>query len=44
MTEEKRCLNLPVKNNRQVVYTLPFTAHGLLRAWIGLSMGMGLEV
>lgn len=41
MMEEKRLLNLPVKKNGKVVYTV--TRHDLLRAWIGLGMGMGLE-
>ena len=41
MMEEKRLLNLPVKRNGKVMYTV--TRHDLLRAWIGLGMGMGLE-
>jgi CBS domain-containing protein len=41
MMEEKRLLNLPVRKNGKVVYTV--TRHDLLRAWIGLGMGMGLE-
>jgi CBS domain-containing protein len=39
--EEKRLLNLPVRRNGKVAYTV--TRHDLLRAWIGLGMGMGLE-
>lgn len=39
--EEKRLLNLPVRRNGKVMYTV--TRHDLLRAWIGLGMGMGLE-
>lgn len=39
--EEKRLLNLPVRKNGKVLYTV--TRHDLLRAWIGLGMGMGLE-
>jgi CBS domain-containing protein len=41
MMEEKRLLNLPVRKNGKVLYTV--TRHDLLRAWIGLGMGMGLE-
>ena len=33
--EEKRLLNLPVKQNGKVVYSV--TRHDLLRAWIGLG-------
>ena len=39
--EDKRLLNLPVKRNGRVVYNV--TRHDLLRAWIGLGIGMGLE-
>jgi predicted transcriptional regulator len=39
--EEKRLLNLPVERNGKVAYTV--TRHDLLRAWIGLGLGMGLE-
>ena len=39
--EDKRLLNLPVKRNGKVAYTV--TRHDLLRAWIGLGIGMGLE-
>ena len=35
MMEEKRLLNLPVKQNGRVSY--PVTRHDLLRAWIGLG-------
>jgi CBS domain-containing protein len=40
--EEKRLLNLPVVRNGsgRVAYTI--TRHDLLRAWIGLGLGMGL--
>jgi CBS domain-containing protein len=41
LMEEKRLLNLPVKKNGKVAYSV--TRHDLLRAWIGLGMGMGLE-
>lgn len=41
LMEEKRLLNLPVKKNGRVAYSV--TRHDLLRAWIGLGMGMGLE-
>jgi CBS domain-containing protein len=34
--EEKRLLNLPVKVNGKVAYSI--TRHDLLRAWIGLGM------
>ena len=33
--EEKRLLNLPVKQNGKVAYSV--TRHDLLRAWIGLG-------
>ena len=39
LMEEKRLLNLPVKKNGKVAYCV--TRHDLLRAWIGLGMGMG---
>ncbi len=39
--EEKRLLNLPVEKDGQVAYSV--TRHDLLRAWIGLGFGMGLE-
>ncbi|MEO6543606.1 MAG: CBS domain-containing protein [Nitrospiraceae bacterium] len=35
MMEEKRVLNLPVKQNGMVAYSV--TRHDLLRAWIGLG-------
>lgn len=41
LMEEKRLLNLPVTRNGKVVYSV--TRHDLLRAWIGLGIGMGLE-
>jgi predicted transcriptional regulator len=34
--EEKRLLNLPLKVNGRMVYSI--TRHDLLRAWIGLGM------
>jgi CBS domain-containing protein len=39
--EEKRLLNLPVKRNGKVSHSV--TRHDLLRAWIGLGVGMGME-
>jgi CBS domain-containing protein len=36
--EEKRLLNLPVKTNGKV--TSSVTRHDLLRAWIGLGVGI----
>ena len=41
LMEEKRLLNLPVKKNGKVAYSV--TRHDLLRAWIGLGVGMGLD-
>ncbi|MCP9439816.1 MAG: CBS domain-containing protein [Nitrospira sp.] len=41
LMEEKRLLNLPVRRNGKVAYSV--TRHDLLRAWIGLGVGMGLE-
>jgi predicted transcriptional regulator len=38
MMEEKRLLNLPVKKNGKVTYSV--TRHDLLRAWIGLGGGI----
>jgi predicted transcriptional regulator len=38
MMEEKRLLNLPVRKNGKVAYSV--TRHDLLRAWIGLGVGM----
>jgi predicted transcriptional regulator len=38
MMEEKRLLNLPVKKNGKVTYCV--TRHDLLRAWIGLGVGI----
>lgn len=34
--EEKRLLNLPVKKNGRIAYSI--TRHDLLRAWIGLGL------
>ena len=36
--EEKRLLNLPVLVKGKVAYSI--TRHDLLRAWIGLGMGI----
>jgi CBS domain-containing protein len=36
LMEEKRLLNLPVKSNGTVTYSI--TRHDLLRAWIGLGV------
>jgi predicted transcriptional regulator len=36
--EEKRLLNLSVERNGELAYTI--TRHDLLRAWIGLGLGM----
>ncbi len=36
LMEEKRLLNLPVKRNGRIAYTI--TRHDLLRAWIGLGL------
>ncbi|MDE3243649.1 MAG: CBS domain-containing protein [Nitrospirota bacterium] len=36
LMEEKRLLNLPVRKNGKVVYSI--TRHDLLRAWIGLGL------
>jgi CBS domain-containing protein len=41
LMEEKRLLNLPVKRNGHVAYSV--TRHDLLRAWIGMGIGMGME-
>lgn len=41
LMEEKRLLNLPIKQNGKVTYSV--TRHDLLRAGIGLGVGMGLE-
>ena len=41
MMEEKRLLNLPVEKNGVISHCV--TRHDLLRAWIGLGLGMGLE-
>jgi predicted transcriptional regulator len=38
LMEEKRLLNLPVKKNGKVVYSI--TRHDLLRAWIGLGVSI----
>jgi CBS domain-containing protein len=38
LMEEKRLLNLPVKKNGKVAYSV--TRHDLLRAWIGLGMSI----
>jgi CBS domain-containing protein len=36
LMEDKRLLNLPVKSNGKVTYSI--TRHDLLRAWIGLGV------
>jgi hypothetical protein len=36
--EDKRLLNLPVKKNGKVAYSV--TRHDLLRAWIGLGVSI----
>jgi CBS domain-containing protein len=36
LMEDKRLLNLPVKRNGKIAYTI--TRHDLLRAWIGLGL------
>lgn len=38
LMEEKRLLNLPVKRNGKVAYSI--TRHDLLRAWIGLGVSI----
>lgn len=39
---EERCvLNLPVERDGKVAYSV--SRHDLLRAWIGLGLGMGLD-
>ncbi len=38
LMEEKRLLNLPVKKNGTVAYSV--TRHDLLRAWIGLGVSI----
>ena len=39
---EERCvLNLPVEKDGRVAYSV--SRHDLLRAWIGLGLGMGLD-
>jgi predicted transcriptional regulator len=40
--EEKRLLNLPVKVNGKVAYSI--TRHDLLRAWIGLGMDIETNI
>ncbi|WHZ14681.1 MAG: hypothetical protein OJF52_001521 [Nitrospira sp.] len=39
--EKYHVLNLPVERNGKVAYSV--TRHDLLRAWIGLGLGMGVE-
>jgi CBS domain-containing protein len=41
MMEEHRVLSLPVEQEGKVAYSV--SRHDLLRAWIGLGLGMGLE-
>jgi CBS domain-containing protein len=38
LMEEKRLMNLPVKKNGKVAYSV--TRHDLLRAWIGLGVSI----
>ncbi len=38
LMEEQRLLSLPVERNGEVMYTV--TRHDLLRAWIGLGLGI----
>jgi predicted transcriptional regulator len=42
LMEEKRLLNLPVKRNGKVAYSV--TRHDLLRAWIGLGVGIETNI
>jgi CBS domain-containing protein len=39
--DEQCVLNLPVEKDGKVVYSV--SRHDLLRAWIGLGLGMGLD-
>ena len=39
--EEHSVLNLPVKSDGKVAYSV--SRHDLLRAWIGLGLGMGID-
>lgn len=39
--DEQCVLNLPVEKDGKVAYSV--TRHDLLRAWIGLGLGMGLD-
>ncbi len=41
MMEEYGVVNLPVEKDGKVAYSV--SRHDLLRAWIGLGLGMGLE-
>ena len=38
LMEDKRLLNLPIERNGRVAYSI--TRHDLLRAWIGLGVGI----
>jgi predicted transcriptional regulator len=42
LMEEKRLLNLPVKVNGKVTYSI--TRHDLLRAWIGLGIDIETNI
>jgi len=42
LMEEKRLLNLPVKVNGKVTYSI--TRHDLLRAWIGLGVDIETNI
>jgi len=39
--QEKRLMNLPVRRNGKLAYTV--TRHDLFRAWMGMGIGMSLE-
>ena len=41
MMESHHVLSLPIEKDGTVAYSV--TRHDLLRAWIGLGVGMGLE-
>jgi predicted transcriptional regulator len=42
LMEDKRLLNLPIERNGRVAYSI--TRHDLLRAWIGLGIGIETDV
>ena len=41
MMEERCVLNIPVEKDGKVAYSV--SRHDLLRAWIGLGLGMGID-